>query len=301
MEQGEFLTLNIAEHEVRLHYYEFGGKEKPCVVFAQTGGAGTSAYTCWYLNMESFADAGFHVLAPDFVGFGYTEKIAGPGGRVNTTEMLSAFMKAVGVDQAHFVGNSMGSNAVTKFAIESPARVKSLILTGGEPRVESEESHAIASNLGKTSRTDFVREMLSRPEVRLEDMRRATADFFCDAADPRIDEVAKMRLEILQGKGMREQAREHAFKQTERGRSNFQAAQLKKIHAPAYLIHGRDERNFYSEAIAGALMRAAMDVAFLIPSCRLTILPGCAHWPQIEKAETFNALALQFLNEVGGR
>ena len=48
----------------------------------------------------------------------------------------------------------------------------------GEPRVESEESSKIASNLGKTARTDFVREMLSKPEVSLEDIRRASTDFF---------------------------------------------------------------------------------------------------------------------------
>jgi len=301
MEEGKFVTLNVSEHQFKTHYHEVGGRGKPCVVFAQTGGAGTSAYMCWHLNMKAFANAGFHVFAPDFVGFGYTEKISGQGERVNTTEMLSAFMDALEIDQAHFVGNSMGSNAATKFAIECPIRVKSLILTGGEPRVESEESRTIASNLGKTARTDFVREMLSKPEVSLEDIRRATADFFYDPDHPRIDEIAKMRLEILRRSGMREKARDHAFKQTERGRSNFQAAELKKIHAPTYLIHGRDERLFYSHEIGGSLLKAAIEVALIVPSCSMTVLSGCAHWPQIEKAETFNTLALQFLNEVGDR
>ena len=298
MERGKFVTLNISEHQIKTHYHEAGERGKPCVVFAQTGGAGTSAYMCWYLNMEAFANAGFHVFAPDFVGFGYTEKISGQGDRVNTTEMLSAFLDALEIDKAHFVGNSMGSNAVTKFAIECPTRVKSLIMTGGEPRVESEESRKIASNLGKTARTDFVREMLSKPEVSLEDIRRATADFFYDPDHPRIDEIAKMRLEILQRSGMREKARDHAFKQTERGRSNFQASELKKILAPTYLIHGRDERLFYSHEIGGSLLKAAIEVALIVPSCSVTVLSGCAHWPQIEKAGTFNTLALRFLNEV---
>jgi 2-hydroxy-6-oxonona-2,4-dienedioate hydrolase len=301
MEHGKFVTLNVSEHRIKTHYHEIGGSGNPPVVFAQTGGAGTSAYMCWYLNMEAFANAGFHVLAPDFVGFGYTENISGAGDRVNTTEMLSVFMDALGIDKAHFVGNSMGSNAVTKLAIECPIRVKSLILTGGEPRVESEESRTIASNLGKTARTDFVREMLSKPEVSLQDIRRTTADFFYDPDHPRIDEIAKMRLEILRRSGMREKARDHAFKQTERGRSNFQASELKKIHAPTYLIHGRDERLFYSREIGGSLLKAAMEVALIVPSCSLTVLSACAHWPQIEKADTFNALALQFLNDLDGR
>jgi pimeloyl-ACP methyl ester carboxylesterase len=301
MEQGKFVTLNTSGHQIKTHYHEVGGGGKPCVVFAQTGGAGASAHMCWYLNMEAFANADFHVVAPDFVGYGYTEKISGQGERVNTTEMLAAFMDALGIQKAHFVGNSMGSNAVAKFAIECPTRVMSLILTGGEPRVDSEESHVIASNLGKTARTDFVREMLSKPEVNLEDMRRATADFFYDPDHPRIDEIAAMRLEILRRSGMREKARDHAFKQTEGGRSNFQAAALKKIQAPTYLIHGRDERLFYSQEIAGSLLKAAIEVAMIVPSCSVTILSRCAHWPQIEKAGTFNTLALHFLSEVGDR
>jgi pimeloyl-ACP methyl ester carboxylesterase len=108
-----------------------------------------------------------------------------------------------------------------------------------------------------------------------------------------------MRLEILRRIGMREKARDHAFKQVERGRSNFQASELKKIAAPTYLIHGRDERLFYSHEIGATLLKAAIEVAMIVPSCNATVLSGCAHWPQIEKAETFNTLALQFLSEVG--
>src|SRR5215468_4476389 len=91
MERGKFVTLNISEHQIKTHYHEAGERGKPCVVFAQTGGAGTSAYMCWYLNMEAFANVGFHVFAPDFVGFGYTEKISGQGDRVNKRRCYRLF------------------------------------------------------------------------------------------------------------------------------------------------------------------------------------------------------------------
>ena len=300
MTKGKFVTLNVSGERVETHYHELGPAYATCVIFAQTGGAGTTAYMCWYLNMEAFADAGFRVYAPDFVGYGYTEKVAENDGRVNTTEFLSAFMDGLGIERAHFIGNSMGSNAATKFALERPHRVKSLVVTGGEPRVDSEKSRAIAKDLGKTARTDFVKEMLSKPEVTFEDMRRATADFFYDSTHSRIDEITAMRLETLGRPKMREKAREHALRQTERGRSNFPVAELKKLSVPTCLIHGRDEKSFYSEAVAVELLRAAIEAAMVIPNCRLTLLPRCGHWPQIEKAITFNALAVQFLKEVDG-
>jgi pimeloyl-ACP methyl ester carboxylesterase len=300
MTKGKFVTLNVSGERVETHYHELGPANATYVLLAQTGGAGTTAHMCWYLNMEALADAGFRVCAPDFVGYGYTKRAAENDDRINTTEFLSAFMDGLRIDRAHFVGNSMGSNAATKFAIQHPERVKSLVLTGGEPRVDSETSGAIAKDLGKTARTDFVKEMLSKSHVTIEDMRQATADFFYDSTHSRIDEITAMRLEIINRPKMREKAREHALRQTARGRSNFQAAELKKLSVPTYLIHGRDEKSFYSEAVAAELRRAAIEAAMVIPNCRLTLLPRCGHWPQIENAIAFNALLIQFLKEVDG-
>ena len=300
MTKGKFVTLNVSGERVETHYHELGPAHAPCVILAQTGGAGTTAHMCWYLNMEAFADAGFRVCAPDFVGYGYPERAAENEDRINTTEFLYTLMDGLGIDRAHFIGNSMGSNAATKLALERPERVKSLVLTGGEPRVDSEKSRAIAKDLGKTARTDFVKEMLSKPQVTFEDMRQATADFFCDSTHSRIDEIAAMRLEILGRPKMRERAREHALRQTVRGRSNFQVDGLKKLSTPTCLIHGRDEKSFYSEAVADDLRRAAIEAGMVIPNCRLTLLPRCGHWPQIENAIAFNALAIQFLREVDG-
>ncbi len=48
-------------------------------------------------------------------------------------------MDALRISEAHFIGNSMGSNAITRFAIDHPDRVKGLMLTGGEPIVETLE------------------------------------------------------------------------------------------------------------------------------------------------------------------
>lgn len=88
------------------------------------------------------------------------------------------------------------------------------------------------------------------------------------------------------------------MRQVERGRSNFMAEDLAKIDAPTYLIHGRDERFFYPKEIAPILLECAMKVAFELPNGSLTILSHCGHWPQLERAATFNKLSIDFLSHV---
>jgi pimeloyl-ACP methyl ester carboxylesterase len=296
--EGKFIELATRGGVVKTHYHEWGARHN-YVIFLQTGGAGTSAYMCWYLNAEEFAKSGYHVFAPDAIGFGFTEILTEAAtGQVSGTEFLVAFMDALGIDTAHVVGNSMGSMTSVRLAIDHPSRVKSLILTGGEPRVETEDSRAIAQTLGKTNRMNFVRDMLSKPEVSLEDMRNATADFYYDRNHNTIDEVAKMRLSIISRPGVREKERDAAFRQIKRGRSNFQASEMANIQAPAYLIHGRDERFFFSKEVAPILLDCAVKACNVIPNCSVTVLSFCGHWPQIEMSGTFNTLSLEFLERI---
>src|SRR5437870_5810184 len=293
--EGKFAEFTIQSSRIKAHYHEAGEGDKH-VIFLQTGGAATSAYMCWYMNLEAFAKAGYHVYACDAVGFGLTEIISGSG--ISAAEFLLAFMGEMEIKRVHFVGNSMGSMTATRLALEHPERVKSMILTGGEPRIETEESRAIARELGRTARMDFVRQMLTKSQVAFEDMKKATADFFYDPDHPGIDEVAEMRLSIIRQPGVQEKEREAAFRQVERGRSNYTSSDLAKIIAPTYLIHGRDERFFYPKEIATILLECATRVAFLLPDCSCTLLSHCGHWPQIERAETFNAVALGFFDWV---
>ena len=71
IEEKKFEVLDISGERVNTFYHEAGTNNKEDLIFAQTGGAGTSAYMCWYPNLTTFAEAGYHVYAPDFVG--YTE------------------------------------------------------------------------------------------------------------------------------------------------------------------------------------------------------------------------------------
>ncbi|MFB3061533.1 MAG: alpha/beta fold hydrolase, partial [Candidatus Binatia bacterium] len=96
IEERKFIALNISGEQINTCYHEAGRDNKESVIFAQTGGAGASAYMCWYLNMSAFADAGYHVYAPDFLGYGLTKRVSEEGGRIGTSEFILAFMDAFG-------------------------------------------------------------------------------------------------------------------------------------------------------------------------------------------------------------
>ena len=293
---GKILDVVEGESAVRVHYHEMGPPGGQPVILVQTGGAATSAWMCWYPTLPAFAAAGYHVFAPDAPASG--DSVVIRGSRVSGPDFLRAFMDAVGLDKAHIVGNSGGTMSITPFAGQNPDRVLSFIASGGEPRAFTEEAAAIAPRLGRTARMDFVRSMLSKPEMTFEDMQQATAAFFFDQQHPRIDEVARMRLALVRKPVMQEKEREGAFNQLQGGRQLLDDEVFRRIQAPTFLLHGRDEPGFYEEADQPALLAAALRPMHLIEHCDAAVLAHCGHWPQLEVPERYNALCLEFLHSV---
>lgn len=294
IQDGKTVSVPVGDGSIEYFYYELGDPAGEPVVFMHTGGAGVSAYQCWRLNLDAVADAGYHVLAPDSPGFGRSS----PG---NAVEGMRAFLDAHGIDRAHLVGNSGGGMAATNFSAKYPDRVRSLTLSGGEPRVDTEATKPIVPLLGRTARMEFAREMLAKEALTFEDMRRATGDFFYDREHPEVDVVAQLRLDTLSDPELLERVREEAIGQIARGRAATPDEVYAAITAPAYLLHGRDEPYFYSREDEPILMDAAIKVVFAIRDCRCTLLPHCGHWPQIEKADEYNRLLLGFLADVSAR
>ena len=145
---------------------------------------------------------------------------------------------------------------------------------------------------------DFVRAMLSKPEVSLDDMRRATAAFFFDQQHPAIDVVAQMRLGLIRKPGMQKNELAAAVDQLTGGRQLLHDDVFRQMQAPTLLLHGRDEPGFYEPSDKVALLDAALRVMHLIPRCDATVLAGCGHWPQLEVPERYNALCLDFLGSL---
>ena len=67
----------------------------------------------------------------------------------------------------------------------------------------------------------------------------------------------------------------------------FRLEDLPNVQAPALLIHGRDDRVVHFES-------TLLLLAYL-PNSRAVLLNRCGHWAQVEHAEEFNRLVIEFV------
>ena len=101
-------------------YYETDG-EGSDLVFVH---AGCADHRMWDEQFSIFAPH-YRVLRYDMRGYGRSS--LKPASFSNRTD-LNHLLEILDIQHAHFVGCSMGSLAVTDFAVEHPEKVKSLVL-----------------------------------------------------------------------------------------------------------------------------------------------------------------------------
>lgn len=117
---------------IRMHYLEYGDRNGPVVVFLHGSGPGNSSWANFHLNKDAFASAGFRVLMPDMIGFGYSDKPVNLGDYTLQLfcDTLMAGLKAMGVEACSFIGNSLGGGVAIQIALDSPQFVEKLVLMG---------------------------------------------------------------------------------------------------------------------------------------------------------------------------
>ncbi len=253
------------------NYHEAG--EGPPVLLLHGSGPGVSAWANWRLNLEPLA-ARHRVLAPDLVGFGYTERPPGVAYNLDTwVSHVLSFADAVGIDTFSVVGNSFGGALALAIATSHPERVDRLVLMG-----------AVGISFPLTEGLDAVWGY----EPSIENMAALLRLF---AYDPSLvgDELAELRYRASIRPGIQE-----AY------RSMFPAPRQRWIEAlatpeeeiaslahPALVIHGREDR-----VIPPDVGRRLFE---LIPDAELHMFGRCGHWTQIEHRDRFNGLVSEFL------
>src|SRR5580765_4632825 len=109
----------------KLHYLE-AGRGAPVVLLHGLGGDGSR----WGPNIEPLAKD-FHVFALDQIGFGESDKPLANYHTGMLAEFLVGFLKAVGVQKASLVGNSMGAGVALYTAAKFPQAVDRIVLADG--------------------------------------------------------------------------------------------------------------------------------------------------------------------------
>lgn len=121
-ENSHFVQVDGA----RVHYQEFGDASKPTIVLIH--GYTASLYV-WKTVAPMLADAGFHIVALDLLGFGYSEKPSWFDYAISSqARVVARFMNRLGIGRATIVGSSYGGAVAATLALDYPERVEKLVL-----------------------------------------------------------------------------------------------------------------------------------------------------------------------------
>jgi pimeloyl-ACP methyl ester carboxylesterase len=245
----------------------------PAVVLVHGSGPGVTGYANWRPTMPALAER-FRVIAPDLVGFGYTERPEGLRCDVDVwADQVAGVLDALGLERASVVGNSFGGAIALRLAARRPERVHKLVLMG-----------AVGVPFPITEGLDAV--WGYRPSV--ENMRRIM-DLF--AHDPGLvsDELAELRYRASTQPGFQE-AYEALFPAPRQRWVDAMVTPDDEIRALPHetlVVHGREDR-----IIPPA---TSLRLARLIERSQLHVFGRCGHWTQIEWSAAFNRLLAGFL------
>ncbi len=237
-------------------------------------------YACYAFQVAEYAKH-FTCISVDLRGAGETDK---PDGTYSTelfADDIAAFMQAVGIQQAHVTGLSLGAATGMWLASKHPEKVKSLSLHSSWPKTDPflkavvESWQVMAKGLGS------VPEMIIRGIF----LWSFTPELYAS----RPDYIAALA-DFVRGRPV--QPLDAFMRQSNAVIAHDAEPQLGKIEAPTQITFGRYDM-VTSTRFADPLQQS-------IQRTELVIFEGCSHAPIYEKVDEFNQVTLEFLKRHSG-
>ena len=111
---------------ITIHYQEFGDPADPTLLLVH--GYTASTYV-WHSVAPALAERGFHVVAPDLVGFGFSDKPSWFDYSIaSQARIVERLMNILGIGRATVVGSSYGGAVSSTIALDYAERVEKLVL-----------------------------------------------------------------------------------------------------------------------------------------------------------------------------
>jgi 2-hydroxymuconate-semialdehyde hydrolase len=252
---------------------------QPPVLLVHGSGPGVSAWANWRLVMPELAKSR-RVLAPDMVGFGYTDRPAGIRYSMDGwVQQALDLLDALGVPQVDLVGNSFGGALSLALAIRAPQRVRRLVLMG-----------SVGVPFPITPGLDAV--WGYQPSL---DAMKGLLDLFAHSRALVTDELAELRYAASIRPGFQESfsAMFPAPRQRWVDAMASAEADIRALPHETLVIHGREDRIIP--------LQNSLTLADWIPNSQLHVFGHCGHWTQIEHAGRFARLVSDFFAEADGQ
>ena len=264
------MKKNITANQISVAY-QIDGPEDGIPVFMSN--SLMSSLEMWDDNIAALTDR-YRVIRYDTRGHGQSQVTEGPYSIALLAQDLVGLMDMLNINQAHFVGLSMGGMICQYIGANYPERVLSLSLcdTASEmpPRSLWEERFAIAKTQGIAGLVEGT-------------IKRWFVDDFIDREPKKIELVKKMILAtpvegyVACGSAVRDMA---------------QSTMLLKIKAPTMVLLGKQD--------PACTLDQATVLHRLISQSTLVVIDQAAHLSNIEKPQQFNLALRKFLDSVVG-
>ena len=268
----------------RVHYQEFGDPRNPTIILIH--GYTASVYV-WKTTAPMLADAGFHVIAIDLLGFGYSAKPAAFDYSIQSqARMISRFMDRLGIGKAVIAGSSYGGAVAATIALDYPERVEKLVLVDAVINDEV-KNHPILKLAAIRGVGEVITPFLMDSKLFLRYRMHGTlakANHHMITRD-RIDSI---RRPLKAADGHR------SLLATSR---NWSADRIEKdahlVNHPTLIIWGEEDNVIP--------IRNGHKLHDAILNSRFVVLKNCGHVPQEEKSEIFTELVTEFCRDRKGR
>ncbi|MCS5527983.1 MAG: alpha/beta hydrolase [Nitrosopumilus sp.] len=250
----------------KIRYFESGSSKHTIVLIH---GLGASSER-WKYVIPLF-EADFHVIVPDLIGFGHSDKPIVDYTLDYFSNFLEKFLISLNIEYASIIGSSLGGQVAAEYTSSHSESVEKLILVSPSG-------------------------IMKQPTPAL--------DAYIMAALYPNEQSAKNAFETMEGSGksvpvdiiqgfvtrMKLPNAKHAFMSTLLGLKNSDliTKKLANISSPTLVIWGTNDPVIP--------ITFAHDFTSSIKNCQFYEMNGCGHTPYVQEPEKFASYALNFLN-----
>ena len=251
----------------KIRYLESGNSKKTLVLIH---GLGASAER-WSHVIPIF-DKQFRVIAPDLIGFGYSDKPLVDYTPEFFLDFLEKFFVASNLDRLNIIGSSLGGQLSIEYASSHSQNIEKLVLVSPAGAMKQSTPALDAYIMAALYPNDqSAKNAFEIMEASGEDIADSIVNGF----------VERMRLPNAK----------LAFMSTVLGLKNSEliTSKLSSITVPTLIIWGSNDPVIP--------VTYADDFISSIQNCKFFRMDGCGHTPYVQDPIVFASKALDFLNE----
>lgn len=263
---------DVRVNDITMHYEQEGAGE-PLLLIPYLA----ADNACYAFQVAEYAKH-FTCISVDPRGAGLTDKPDDPYSTEQFADDMAGFLQALGIEQAHVSGLSLGAATGMWLAAKYPTKVKSLSLHSAWTKTDPFLTTIVAGWQIMARALNSVHEMVIQailPWCLTPELYAARPDYIASLA------------EFIRGRPV--QPVDAFLTQSGAVLAHDAEAQLTRIQAPTLITFGRYDM-LTSTRFAEPLQSG-------IDGAEVIIFEGCAHTPIYEKVDAFNQQTLAFLQQ----